>query len=130
VDDRIDWLRTSDEPWTRYRSFVDLRELLEESAEVEAARDEMLNHPQVQQLIEDASSWPGYALKRRNNATHPIHKLSTLADFGLKVTDEVLRKVVKAILSHQSPEGAVESQIYFCQSFWWRRSKELVLGSA
>jgi len=117
VDDRVDWLLTSHEPWTRYRALVDLRELPENSAEVEAARNEMLNHPQVQLLIEDASGWPGYALKRHNDAKHPIYKLSTLADFGLKVTDEGLHEVVKAILSHQSPEGAFESLILIPKAF-------------
>ena len=111
MDDRIDWLLTSDEPWTRYRTLVDLCVLPGSSAEVEAARDEMLNHPQVKLLIEDASGWPGYALTRHNDAKHPIYKLSTLADFGLKVKDEGLREVVEAVLSHQSPEGAFESQI-------------------
>ena len=117
MDDRIDWLLTSDEPWTRYRALVDLLELPGNSAEVEAARDEMLNHPQVQLLIEGASSWPGYALTRHNDAKHPIYKLSTLADFGIKVTDEGLREVVEAVLSHQSPEGAFESQIMIPRAF-------------
>jgi hypothetical protein len=117
LDDRIVWLLTSDEPWTKYRALVDLLELPEGSVEVEAARDEMLNHPQVQQLIENASGWPGYALKRHNDANHPMYKLSTLADFGLKVADEGLSEVVKAVLSHQSPEGAFESQILIPKAF-------------
>jgi len=32
------WLLESDEPWTRYRALVDLRDLPEEDADVRAAR--------------------------------------------------------------------------------------------
>jgi hypothetical protein len=107
----------SDEPWTRYRALIDLLDLSEDSAEVETARTEMLNHPHVQQLIEDASGWPGYALKRHNDAAHPIYRLSTLADFGFKVTDEGVKEVVDAVSAHQSPEGAFESQILIPTAF-------------
>jgi len=128
LDDRIEWLLTSDEPWTKYRALVDLLELPEGSVEVEAARDKMLNHPQVQQLIENASGWPGYALKRHNDAKHPMYKLSTLADFGLKVADEGLSEVVEAVLSHQSPEGAFESQILIPKAFGGSGQESWSLG--
>lgn len=117
MNDQITWLLGSDEPWTRYRTLVDLLELPESSPEVTNVREEMLDHPQVQLLIEDASNWPGYALKRHNDAKHPMYKLSTLADFGLKATDESLAEVLEKILSHQSPEGAFESQILIPKAF-------------
>ncbi len=117
MNDQIVWLLNSDEPWTRYRTLVDLLDQLEDSAEVETVREEMLNHPQVQQLIEDASNWPGYALKRHNDAKHPMYKLSTLADFGLNATDDGLAEVLGKILSHQSPEGLFESQILIPKAF-------------
>ena len=117
VDDQIQWLLNSNETWTRYRALIDLLDLSEDSAEVETARNEMLNHSQVQQLIEDASGWPGYALKRHNDAAHPIYRLSTLADFGLKVKDEGINEIVAAVFAHQSPEWAFESQILIPKAF-------------
>ena len=117
MDDQIAWLMNSDEPWTRYRTLVDLLEMPEESSEVIAVRKEMLKHPQVQGLIGDALSWPGYAIKRHNDAKHPIYKISTLADFGLIAADDGLGEIVEKILSHQSPEGAFESQILIPKAF-------------
>ena len=117
MDDRIAWLMNSNEPWTRYRTSIDLLEMPEESSEASSFRKEMLNHPQVQGLIQEALSWPGYAIKRHNDAKHPIYKISTLADFGLKATDDGLDGVVQKILAHQSPEGAFESQVLIPKAF-------------
>jgi hypothetical protein len=70
--DPIEWLLASDEPWTRYRTLVDLLDRSEDDAEVQAAREEMLAHPQVQGLIDEAAAWPGFALKRHNDAKHRV----------------------------------------------------------
>ena len=50
----IKWLLESDEPWTRYRTLVDLLNRSEDDAGVQAARAEMVAHPQIQALIADA----------------------------------------------------------------------------
>jgi len=77
----------------------------------------MLVHPQVQGLIADAAVWPGYALKRHNDASHPIYKLSTLADFGLRTDDPGLAASIKAVMAHQSPEGAFQSLVNVAKAF-------------
>ena len=82
--DPVPWLMASDEPWARYRTLVDLLDRQEDDPEVQDARSAMLAHPQVQALLDTAASWPGYALKRHNDAKHPLYALSTLADFGLR----------------------------------------------
>jgi hypothetical protein len=115
--DSIQWLLESDEPWTRYRAMVDLLDRPENDPEVQSARAEMLAHPQVQALIVEAATWPGYPLKRHNDASHPIYKFSTLADFGLRAADpgpalsevEGMAAGIKAVMAHQSPEGAFQS---------------------
>ena len=83
----VDWLLASDEPWTRYRTHLDLLEEPVNHPAVINARTEMVNHPKVMSLIDEANKWPGYALKRHNDAKHPLYKLGTLADFGLNVDD-------------------------------------------
>ncbi|NIO72730.1 MAG: hypothetical protein GTN71_27850 [Anaerolineae bacterium] len=103
------WLLESDEPWTRYRTLLDLLDRPEDDPEVQAARAEMLAHPQVQALIAEAATWPGYALKRHNDASHPIYKFSTLADFGLRADDPGMSAGIEAVMAHQSPEGAFQS---------------------
>jgi hypothetical protein len=52
----IHWLLESDEPWTRYRTLIDLLDRPEDTPEVEAARVAMLAQPQVQELIAEAAT--------------------------------------------------------------------------
>jgi hypothetical protein len=103
------WLLESDEPWTRYRTLVDLPDRPEDDPEVHVARAQMLAHPQVKALIAEAAAWPGYPLKRHNDAGHPIYKFSTLADFGLRADDPGMAAGIEAVMAHQSPEGAFQS---------------------
>ena len=115
--DLSEWLLASDEPWTRYLTLVDLLDRDEEDAEVEAARAEMLAHPLVQGLIADVAAWPGHAVKRHNDAGHPIYKLSTLADFGVRHDDPGVSECIQAIMAHQSAEGALQSLLNVAKSF-------------
>jgi hypothetical protein len=105
------WLLASPEPWTRYRTLIDLLDHPEHAAEVQAARADMLAHPQVQALIASASEWPGAPLRRHNDAGHAIYHLSTLADFGLRHDDPGMASVVDTVMAHQSPEGAFQTLI-------------------
>jgi hypothetical protein len=104
----IQWLLNSNEPWTRYRTLVDLLDRAGDDPEVQAARTAMLDHPQVQALVTEAAAWPGYALKRHNDAKHPLYKFSTLADFGLRASDPGMAAGIEAVLAHQSPDGAFQ----------------------
>ncbi len=115
--DLTQWLLESDEPWTRYRTLVDLLDRPEDDPEVQAARAEMLAHPQVQALMAEAATWPGYPLKRHNDAKHPLYKFSTLADFGVRADDPGMRTGVEAVLAHQSPEGAFQSLMNISQRY-------------
>jgi len=117
VTDVIDWLLTSEEPWTRYRTLVDLAGHPEDDPDVRAVRAAMVVHPQVQALIQQAASWPGGPLKRHNDAKHAIYAISTLADFGLRTGDPGVARVAEAILAHQSAEGPFQSLINIPRSF-------------
>jgi hypothetical protein len=105
----IPWMLESDEPWTRYRTLVDLLDRPDDDPEVQAARAEMLAHPQVQAIIAGAAAWPGHLLKRHNDASHTIYKFSALADFGVRANDPGMAAGIEAVMSHQSPEGAFQS---------------------
>jgi hypothetical protein len=125
MTDQIEWLLESEEPWTRYRTLVDLLDRPEDSVEVQTARREMLAHPQVRALVAEAASWPGYALKRHDDARHPIYALSTLADFGLRTSDPGIVPVTRSIIAHQSEEGAFQTRLRLYKRFgglegeWW-----------
>ena len=111
------WLVESPEPWTRYRTLRDLLGRPEEDAEVAAARAALLAHPQVQSLIAQAATWPGRAIQRHNDASHPIYAFSTLADFGLAATDPGIDRATAAVLAHRSADGALQSVLNVAPSF-------------
>jgi hypothetical protein len=113
----IQWLLGSDEPWMRCRALIDLLDRPGDDAEVQAARAEMVAHPQVQAMMAGAATWPGGPIKRHNDAGHAIYKLGTLADFGLRADDPGMSPIIEAVLAHQSPEGPFQSVLNVAPSF-------------
>jgi len=107
--DIIHWLLESDEPWTRYRTSIDLCGHPKDDPKVQEVRQEMLYHPQIQELIAKTNDWPGYAIKRHNDAKHPTYAFTTLADFGINAEDPGIAPGIEAMLAHQSSEGMFES---------------------
>ncbi len=116
-DHWISWLLECDEPWTRYGALIDLLELSSDAPEVESARNEMITHPQIQNLIASASSWPGYGLKRHNDAKHPLHQISTLADFGLKAGDPGMDELISNLLRQQDEQGPFKTYSFLYERF-------------
>ncbi|GAB4533126.1 MAG: hypothetical protein Kow0063_14620 [Anaerolineae bacterium] len=113
----VQWLLESEEPWTRYRTLVDLLDRPEDDPEVEEARAGMLAHPQVQGLMAETATWGDRPLKRHNDASHPLYKFSTLADFGVRAGDPGMQAGLEAVMAHQSPEGAFQSVVNIPQAF-------------
>jgi hypothetical protein len=111
------WLLASGEPWTRYRTLVDLLDRPEDDPDVREASAAMLRHPQVRALMQAAATWPGPALRRHNDASHPIYALSTLADFGVRASDRGMAAAVRAVLAHQSPEGPFQTAVNIPRAF-------------
>ncbi len=103
----IDWLLSS-EPWVEYRTRIDLLNQPESASDVQLARKKMLDHPQIKVLIDDVKGWPGEVLKRHNDAKHPIHKLSFLAELGLRKSDPGIEETCTRIFENQSSEGVFE----------------------
>ncbi len=113
----ISWLLSEGAPWVRYRTLVDLLDRSQDDPEVIATRQAMLEHPAVQALIAEAATWPGYPLKRHNDAKHPLHKLAVLADFGLRAEDPGMDKAIAAVMAHQSSEGAFQTIVLVPKAF-------------
>jgi hypothetical protein len=111
-----EWLLES-EPWTRYRTLLDLLDRPNDDPTVQAARRDMLAHPQVKALVAGASARTQLPVKRHNDAGHPLYQLSTLADFGVRADDPGLPKITNAVMKHQSPEGAFQSLVNISQAF-------------
>jgi hypothetical protein len=113
----LDWLLSSDEPWTRYRTLVDLLDKPESDPDVATARAAMLAHSDVQGLIAAAASWPCGPIKRHNDASHALHKLTVLADMGVRKNDPSMLAVVDAAMAHVSNDGALLSLLNIARAF-------------
>lgn len=100
----IDWLLEG-EPWIEYRTRLDLLGQPEEEPLVQSARASILNHPQGFSLLQELSDWPGTVISSHKNASQSFHKLTFLADLGLKTGDPGVQTIIDKIYAHQSPEG-------------------------
>jgi hypothetical protein len=104
MDRLTEWLLAGP-PWVVYRTRLDLLGEAEDASEVQQARQAMLTHPQVQQLVAELADWPGSVLSSHKSAGHPLHKLTFLADLGLRAGDPGLDSVIERVLEHQANTG-------------------------
>jgi len=100
----IDWLLQG-EPWIEYRTRVDLLGGSEQDPQVHAARASMLEYPLVRDLVGGLAGWPGTVITSHKSAGQPFHRLTFLADLGLKAADPGMEVIITRILAHRSDEG-------------------------
>lgn len=100
----IDWLLEG-EPWIEYRTRLDLLGQSEKEPGMMNSRILLLSDAQVQKLVSELSGWPGTVISSHKSASQPFHKLTFIADLGLKAGDPGIDNIVTRILEHQSPEG-------------------------
>ena len=62
-------------------------------------------------LFDDIMDWSSIILKRHNDAKHPLHKLTFLADIGFTKNDPEVKKILPVILNTQSEEGPFQITI-------------------
>lgn len=104
MKETIKWLLEG-EPWVEYRTRIDLLGQSENETEVALARKEMINHPKVQSLLEELKDWPGTVISSHKSAGQPFHKLSFIADLGLRKGDPYINEIVEKVNEHKSSEG-------------------------
>jgi hypothetical protein len=92
-------------PWVVYRTRLDLLGQSECNPDVRSARGAMLAHPLVRALTGEVTAWPGPPLISHKSAGHLIHKLTFLADLGLRATDPGMDEIVSRVMSHRSTQG-------------------------
>ncbi len=100
----INWLLEG-EPWVAYRTRIELLGEDESSPQVRAARKAMLADPRIQLLLEELSHWPGTVISSHKSAGQPFHKLTFVADLGLRAADPGMDVIIDRILLHQAEEG-------------------------
>lgn len=103
-DTLIDWLLEG-EPWVQYRTRLDLLGQGEHEPAVATARQAMLAHPQVQALLGELAQWPGAVLNSHKSAGLLMHKLTFIADLGLRASDPGMEQILPRILEHASQDG-------------------------
>jgi hypothetical protein len=104
MNERINWLLEW-EHWVEYRTRTDLLGQSENEPEVDPARKEIFSHPKIQLLLEELKEWPGIVLSNHKSASQPFHKLSFVAELGLREGDPNIDKIVEKIYEHKSDEG-------------------------
>ena len=107
----IKYLMSTKQPWVQYNTLIHLQNKPTNNPGVKKHKKETIEHPKIQELINQSLTWPGYSLKRHNDAAHPIHKISMLADFGLTPNDPGINEIIDKILSSQSDDGSFQSQL-------------------
>ncbi|MFH0866965.1 MAG: hypothetical protein V1904_12280 [Bacteroidota bacterium] len=105
MDTEITKQLLNSEPWTEYRTRVDLLGEPLDSSDVISAREQMIIHPKVNSLITELTGWPGTVLSSHKSANQSYHKLSFIADLGFKKDDSGISIVINKILEHISAEG-------------------------
>lgn len=93
------------EAWIEYRTRLDLLGQNRDDPEVTKARQAMLASPQIQGLLNELSEWPGTVISSHKSAGQPFHKLTFVADLGLRAGDPFIDAIIARILAHQSEEG-------------------------
>jgi hypothetical protein len=100
----IDWLLEG-EAYIEYGARRDLLCQPEGHPQVAAARKAMLASAPVQSLIKELAGWPGTVIASHKSAGQPFHKLTFLADLGLRAEDRGMQDIIDRVLARQSEEG-------------------------
>ena len=105
------------EPWVEYRTRVDLLGHSDKEVEVVHARKEMIEHPKIQLLLEELRNWSGTVVSSHKSAGQLFHKLSFIADLGLKRDDPYVNEIIKKIFEHKSEEGPFQLPMKISKSY-------------
>ncbi|GAP15910.1 hypothetical protein LARV_03705 [Longilinea arvoryzae] len=104
MDAPIDWLLEGD-AWIAYRTRMDMLGQSEKDDAVKAARAGMLADSRVQALVTELGNWPGKVIASHKSAGQPFHRLTFLADLGLRADDPGVDQITARIFEHPSAEG-------------------------
>jgi hypothetical protein len=100
----VEWLLQG-APYIRYRTRRDLLGQPEDDPQVAADRTAMFADPLVVSLVSELISWPGPVINSHKSAGQFFHKLTFLADLGLRASDAGVSPVVERVVSLRSAEG-------------------------
>jgi len=99
----IGWLIESN-PWTKYRTLIDLLEEHNSSKKLLEVKEELLCHPLIIDLIKETKEWFYIPLKRHDDSTSSHYKLKMLADFGFDITNNDIKQIVTNLKQHNESD--------------------------
>ena len=100
----INWLLESN-PWTEYRTRLDLLDEAADSPDVLSVRKVLVNHEKIKSLFEELKAWPGEVLKSHKSAGQLYHKLSFIAELGITIDDPGIMDIASKVRYNVSDEG-------------------------
>lgn len=89
------FLMESDDPIVRYN--VAKRLLKSGETELAVLRNALNADARVASMIEECKKLARRPLKRHSDAGHPLHKIESLADFGLTGDDEGVCEIIERV---------------------------------
>ena len=92
-------------PWVRYNTLRNLLDQPEKAPQTILSKKEMVNHPKIQAILEELTNWPGPVIASHKSANQYFHRLSFIADIGIKKDNPHIQEVIRKIFEHQSEEG-------------------------
>ncbi|MFX0212422.1 MAG: hypothetical protein ACFFDT_40990 [Candidatus Hodarchaeota archaeon] len=113
----ISFLKETSPPWILYNLYKNIlpRSVTEEI--LLKLKNAMLKSELIQESLKKGKIWEKSVLKRHNDATHPIHHMEILVEFGLTQDDPDILGICHSILAHQTEEGAFQTQLVIPKRF-------------
>jgi hypothetical protein len=112
----VDWLLQGP-AWIRYRTRIDLLGEKDSSPAAVSDRREMLRDEQITGLIDSLKDWPGAPVKNHKQADLAYHKLSFLAEIGVRRGDPKVDGIVRKIFKQTPADGIPRLSILIPKAF-------------
>ena len=110
-DDPTAWLLESGPPWVKLGVLRDLLDAPPDDPAVVAAREELHAHPLVRECLDRLADWPEPALRRHDDAKHPLQRLKLLVDLGVDRSLPGVPRLLGRILASAGSDGQLRSLI-------------------
>jgi hypothetical protein len=108
-DDPVPWLLEAGPPWVKLGVLRDLLDAPPDDPARVAAREELHAHPLVRECLDALARWPEPALRRHDDAKHPLHRLRMLVDLGVDGELPELPRLLGRILAGAGSDGQLRS---------------------
>lgn len=112
----FDWLLIS-EPWTEYRTRIDLLNQAIDNKLVIEAKKKIQNNILFKKMITDLTQISEKIVNSHKKADLPFHILTFLADLGFTKDDNEIKEVVDKIFLHTSEEGVFQTPMNISKHF-------------